>query len=147
MRFRPLRPWLLPVALLAALVLATWGLARLRGPVLPGYEVAAGPLVQDVVATGRVAAPSRVQVGAEIAGLVLERRVADGDRVAPGDVLVVLRARDLEAKRDEARLQLMLPALAGLSVVHALVPPHPGDCGRPRCARCARRTGSGCGRG
>lgn len=28
--------------------------------------------------------------------------------------------------RDAARLQLMLPALAGLSVVHALVPPHPG---------------------
>lgn len=27
---------------------------------------------------------------------------------------------------DEARLRLMLPALAGLSVVHALVPPHPG---------------------
>jgi GntP family gluconate:H+ symporter len=26
----------------------------------------------------------------------------------------------------EARLRLMLPALAGLSVVHALVPPHPG---------------------
>jgi GntP family gluconate:H+ symporter len=28
--------------------------------------------------------------------------------------------------RDARRLQLMLPALAGLSVVHALVPPHPG---------------------
>ena len=28
--------------------------------------------------------------------------------------------------RDEAKLRLMLPALAGLSVVHALVPPHPG---------------------
>lgn len=27
---------------------------------------------------------------------------------------------------DTARLRLMLPALAGLSVVHALVPPHPG---------------------
>jgi GntP family gluconate:H+ symporter len=27
---------------------------------------------------------------------------------------------------DEAKLRLMLPALAGLSVVHALVPPHPG---------------------
>lgn len=27
---------------------------------------------------------------------------------------------------DYARLQLMLPALAGLSVIHALVPPHPG---------------------
>ncbi|QAY75921.1 gluconate:H+ symporter [Sphingosinicella sp. BN140058] len=28
--------------------------------------------------------------------------------------------------KDRARLGLMLPALAGLSVVHALVPPHPG---------------------
>jgi gluconate:H+ symporter, GntP family len=28
--------------------------------------------------------------------------------------------------RDRARLRVMLPALAGLSVVHALVPPHPG---------------------
>lgn len=30
------------------------------------------------------------------------------------------------ADRDGAKLRLMLPALAGLSVVHALVPPHPG---------------------
>ena len=30
----------------------------------------------------------------------------DGDRVAPGDLLVVLRARDLEARRDEARAAL-----------------------------------------
>lgn len=28
--------------------------------------------------------------------------------------------------KDRAKLRLMLPALAGLSVVHALVPPHPG---------------------
>ena len=27
---------------------------------------------------------------------------------------------------DTAKLRLMLPALSGLSVVHALVPPHPG---------------------
>ncbi len=29
-------------------------------------------------------------------------------------------------ERDEGKLRLMLPALAGLSVMHALVPPHPG---------------------
>jgi len=93
------------VAVLALLLLA-WGVARIRGPALPGYEVTSGPLVQNVVATGRVAALSRVQVGAEIAGLVLERRVMEGDRVAPGDILVLLRARDLEARRDEARAAL-----------------------------------------
>ncbi|WP_298575550.1 efflux RND transporter periplasmic adaptor subunit [uncultured Luteimonas sp.] len=99
--------WFVAGAALAAALLAGWGVARLRGPELPGYEVASGPLVQNVVATGRVAALSRVQVGAEMSGLVLERRVMEGDRVAPGDVLVVLRARDLEARRDEARAALV----------------------------------------
>ena len=93
-------------AAVAVLAVAAVGMLRLRGPVLPGYAVQAGPLVQNVVATGRVAAASRVQVGAEITGLVLERRVMDGDRVAPGDVLVVVRARDLEARRDQARAAL-----------------------------------------
>jgi GntP family gluconate:H+ symporter len=27
---------------------------------------------------------------------------------------------------DAAKLQLLLPALAGLSIAHALIPPHPG---------------------
>ena len=93
-------------AAVAVVAVAAVGMLRLRGPVLPGYAVQAGPLVQNVVATGRVAAASRVQVGAEITGLVLERRVMDGDRVAPGDVLVVVRARDLEARRDQARAAL-----------------------------------------
>ena len=100
------RTWVLAGLAVVVLLLVAWAVARMRGPVLPGYEVASGPLVQNVVATGRVAALSRVQVGAEIAGLVLERRVMEGDRVAPGDVLVLLRARDLEARRDEARAAL-----------------------------------------
>ena len=100
------RKWWWLAAAAVGLSAAAWGVVRLRGPALPGYAVMAGPLVQNVVATGRVAAPSRVRVGAEIAGLVLERRVSDGDRVAPGDVLVVLRARDLEARRDQARAAL-----------------------------------------
>ncbi|MDH7451762.1 biotin/lipoyl-binding protein, partial [Luteimonas composti] len=98
--------WTLIAAAVAVVLVLAWGASRLRGPALPGYEVVRGPLVQNVVATGRAAALSRVQVGAEIAGLVLERRVMEGDRVAPGDVLVVLRAQDLEARRDEARAAL-----------------------------------------
>src|SRR5690606_7066128 len=100
------RKWVLAGAILLLLLLIAGGVAWLRGPALPGYDVASGPLVRQVVATGRVLAPSRVQVAAEIQGLVLERRVMEGDRVAPGDVLVVLRARDLEARRDEARAAL-----------------------------------------
>jgi multidrug efflux pump subunit AcrA (membrane-fusion protein) len=91
------RWWWLLVA--AAIVLAAWlAWSAWRGPLLPGYVVAEGPLVQSVVATGRVAAPSRVQVGAEVTGLVLERPVMEGDRVAPGDVLLVLSAAELEAR-------------------------------------------------
>ena len=46
----------------------------------------------------RVITISRVQVGSEITGVVRERRVEEGDVVAPGDVLVVLRADDLAAQ-------------------------------------------------
>src|SRR5690606_27794809 len=97
--------WMIPLAVVA-LALFAWALLHWRGPALPGYAISSGPLVHNVVATGRVAALSRVQVGAEIAGVVLERRGMEGDRVAAGDLLVVLRARDLEARRDEARAAL-----------------------------------------
>jgi GntP family gluconate:H+ symporter len=42
--------------------------------------------------------------------------------------IVVAAAQALpdEGDRDAARLRLIMPALAGLGVVHALVPPHPG---------------------
>lgn len=77
-----------------------------RGPALAGYEVTARPLVQTVVATGRVAAVSRAQVGSPVTGVVLERRVKEGDLVQPGDVLAVLRADDLDAAVREAQAAL-----------------------------------------
>lgn len=92
---------LLVLAVLASMLFAAW-----RGPVLPAYRVAAQPLVQTVVATGRVAAVSRAQVGSAVTGVVLERRVQEGDRVRPGDVLAVLRADDLEATVREAEAAL-----------------------------------------
>ena len=97
---------LLTVACLVFGALA-WGLVqKMRGPVLAGYEVAARPLVQTVVATGRVAAVSRAQAGSPVTGVVVERRVQEGDVVQPGDVLAVLRADDLEAAVGEAQAAL-----------------------------------------
>ncbi|WP_229519450.1 efflux RND transporter periplasmic adaptor subunit [Massilia rhizosphaerae] len=78
----------------------------MRGPALAGYEVQVQPLVQTVVATGRVAALSRAQVGSPVTGVVVERRVREGDKVQPGDVLAVLRADDLEASLREAQAAL-----------------------------------------
>src|SRR5690606_30887314 len=63
--------------------------------------------LQTVVATGRVAAISRAQVGSPLTGVVIERRVKEGDVVAPGDVLAVLRADDLVAALNEAEAALV----------------------------------------
>ena len=95
------------IRLAAALVLVAAALGwlllgKLRGPELEAYEVTARPLVQTVVATGRVVAVSRAQVGSPVTGVVLERRVQEGDAVQPGDVLAVLRADDLQAQAAEA---------------------------------------------
>lgn len=76
------------------------------GPRLPGYRLETRPLVQTVVASGRVITVSRVQVGSEITGVVRERRVEEGDVVEPGDVLVVLRADDLAAQMRAAEAAL-----------------------------------------
>lgn len=95
---------LVSVALIA--VVALFLVQRARGPELPGYVVESRPLVQVVVATGRVISTSRVQVGSEVTGTLLERRVQEGDRVQPGDVLAVLRADDLAANLREAETAL-----------------------------------------
>ena len=88
------------LSLLLALAFVAWSV--LRGPRLPVYEVASLPLVQNVVATGRVESVSRSQVGVQITGVVLERRVQEGDKVRPGDLLLVLRSDDLQAQLREA---------------------------------------------
>lgn len=96
----------LVVAGLVLAGLAWFVVPRVAGQALPAYEVVEQPLVQTVVATGRVAAISRAQVGSTITGVVVERRVREGDRVKPGDILAVLRADDLEAAVQEAEAAL-----------------------------------------
>ena len=100
------RPLLIAVASLMLAGTAFGVFQRMRGPVLPGYDVVARPLVQTVVATGRVVAVSRAQAGSPVTGVVVERRVREGDAVAPGDVLAVLRADDLESAVREAEAAL-----------------------------------------
>lgn len=89
------------------LAILVWVLTlKTLGPSVAGYEVTARPLVQTVVATGRVSAVSRAQVGSPVTGVVVERRVREGDMVKPGDILAVLRADDLEAAVREAQAAL-----------------------------------------
>jgi HlyD family secretion protein len=99
-RLKVIAPAVILLVVIAVLV------SRLRGPLLPGYRIEPAALVQVVVATGRVISTSRVQVGSEVTGTVTERRVKEGDVVKPGDVLVVLRADDLEARVRQAESAL-----------------------------------------
>jgi len=98
-RFGKSLVWLaVPAALIAGGLLLRWW----QGPSLPAYRLEPRLLVQNVVATGRVISTSRAQVGSEITAVVVERHVKEGDAVAPGDLLISLRADDLVAKVREA---------------------------------------------
>lgn len=78
----------------------------LFGPVVEAYAVVEGPLVANVVATGRVETPSRVTIGSEIVGTVAERLVTDGDRVTAGQVIARLRDDEALARVREAEAAL-----------------------------------------
>jgi HlyD family secretion protein len=95
------------IALLLSLSIVVFFIWRVwQGPVIDTYRVVEQPLVQNVVATGRIISTSRAQIGAEITGVVLERHVTEGDRVELGDVLITLRADDLAARVREAEAAL-----------------------------------------
>lgn len=96
--------WILALAIIA--VVGFVAFRQWQGPVVPAYQLEAAPLIQRVVATGRVVSTSRTQVGSEITGVVQERRVKEGDTVQPGDILITLKADDLEAKVREAESAL-----------------------------------------
>ncbi|WP_347455639.1 efflux RND transporter periplasmic adaptor subunit [Acinetobacter thermotolerans] len=95
--------------LLALLLILLVGFALFRwwkGPVMPSYTLNEMALVQNVVATGRVATVSRATVGSEITGVVLERRVQEGDQAKPGDLLAVLKSDELQAQVRQAEVAL-----------------------------------------
>lgn len=113
-RYKPLIALLLVLFAVGFFVLRWW-----QGPILPSYTVTSMPLVQTVVATGQVITVSRTQVGSEVTGVVLERLVQEGDNVAKGDLLLVLRSDDIAAQVRQA--QTALNALASSTRPQALV--------------------------
>lgn len=106
LKLSPVRATSLLVAVLLLLAAGWWGVRKIQGPELPAYRLHIQPLVQTVVATGRVASASRAQVGAEVAGVIAERRVREGDQVKAGDVLAVLLDDDYQARLREAEAAL-----------------------------------------
>ncbi len=87
-------------------LLAWWGVQRWQGPKVGAYRVLPRALVQEVVATGHVITPSRVNVASEITGTVVQRLVRRGQRVVRGQVLLRLRSDQARAQLAQARAAL-----------------------------------------
>ncbi|MCA9680508.1 MAG: efflux RND transporter periplasmic adaptor subunit [Kofleriaceae bacterium] len=88
MRFlrRPL-VWIAAAVVIAGAVVL---LLRARGPVVRTCVVIRQDLEQHLVASGRVRVPTRVQIAAQTAGLVVAVGAVEGQHVAAGDLLVQL---------------------------------------------------------
>ncbi|MBT9518859.1 MAG: efflux RND transporter periplasmic adaptor subunit [Methyloversatilis discipulorum] len=91
--------------LLAAAVLVAW-LFWPRGIAVDVVKVERSPLTQSVVATGRIATPSRIELGTQITAIIDEVTVREGAAVKAGDLLVRLRASDADAAVEQARSQI-----------------------------------------
>lgn len=80
--------------------------ARMRGPIVNVVAVEKTRVVQRVVATGHVIAPSEVAVGTVAVGRVSHVHVQQGQRVTQGQELVTLEDSEAQASVAQARASL-----------------------------------------
>jgi len=109
--------WILGPVLLAGLALAwRWW----RGPAVPMVPVSRQALTESLAATGRLRAPARIELAAEVAGTVAQVLVREGQSVRAGDVLVALQDREaraalLQAQAAEREAAGRVQQLSGVS--------------------------------
>lgn len=96
--------WIAVFCLIVLAAIAGWRLQA--GPQVATVEVAEGPFVYTVIATGRVAPTVRVSVGVLVNGRVAATPVAEGSAVAAGQLLVQLEDRDQRAALAQAEAAL-----------------------------------------
>lgn len=102
----PIVKWAAGAGLLLAVV-ATLGLVRQRGVPVQLVPVQRTGIVQSVVATGRLNAAARLDIGAEVTATVEEVRVREGDRVQAGALLLRLSDAEARAALQQARAALL----------------------------------------
>lgn len=103
-------PWLLVLAAVVAVVLF---MQRPKAVAVDIVVAKTEDVQTSVVASGRVLAPARVDIGATVTGRVQRVAVREGARVAAGELLVQLEKQELSAAvnqalaaRDRARARL-----------------------------------------
>ena len=93
------------LATLVAAAAAAYGLfSFFAGPRVDAAKVIRRDVVQSVVASGRVAAPYRVDIGSQIVGTVAEVPVAEGQTVKAGQPLILLDATEARAGAKQAEV-------------------------------------------
>jgi HlyD family secretion protein len=97
--------WLVAVSALLALGAVALLLAN-RGREVDIVAVLRAPIVQSVVATGRIATPARIEVSSQLAARIERIEVREGDAVSAGALLVQLRSDEAEAALAAARAAL-----------------------------------------
>jgi HlyD family secretion protein len=93
--------------ILAALLAAAGAYAGFRLVIGPSVEVVTvlrRDVVQSVVASGRVSAPYRVDIGSQIVGTVAQVPVAEGQSVKAGQVLIALESGEARAGVKQAEI-------------------------------------------
>jgi HlyD family secretion protein len=101
-----------------------FGPTLVLGPRVDADPVARGDLVQSVVASGHVEAPFRVEIGAQITGVVADVPVIEGQFVRSGDTLIILdgseaRAAVVQAEGVVAQAEARLRQLQELTLPSA----------------------------
>jgi HlyD family secretion protein len=100
-------PWgRVVAALVVAAALVPAGVRAARGPEVPVVRVAKRPIVQKVVANGRVLPLAQVSLGVLLAGVVADVRAEEGQHVRAGDVLLRLEDDELDAAAAQAKAGL-----------------------------------------
>ncbi|MGY3544976.1 HlyD family secretion protein [Bradyrhizobium sp. USDA 4472] len=84
--------------------LGAWqGVRVLLGPAVVVDQVLRARLIETVVASGHVETPYRVEIGSQITGTVEDVLVQEGEKVAKGQPLIALEARELKATVVQSR--------------------------------------------
>jgi HlyD family secretion protein len=99
------RSRLIPLAVLLAIALGVAAWVG-QGKRVDTVSAVRGDISQTVVSTGRVITPARVRVGPMLTGTVAEVRVAEGAKVAAGEVLARLRDEEQRAAVAQAEATL-----------------------------------------
>jgi HlyD family secretion protein len=102
---KPRQKWIFAVVTLALLLTGAW-LLQQRGTLVQVVPVLRSNLLQSVVATGRLNAPARIELAAEVTATVLAVQVREGDHVKVGQLLVRLSDAEARAALQQAKAAL-----------------------------------------